>query len=757
MAPARTKFENRYLRVGTSICALSAALLMQNAAAQTSSAAAVADEEIDTIIVTANKREQSLQDAALAVSVVSTETLEGPNIVNLTDISNRIPGLTVTQSSAVQNTVSIRGLTPTSVRVNSFPLVSTYIDDVPISESATPNIASYDLSRVEVLRGPQGTLYGESSSGGTIRYVTNAPEIGEFSAKGDARLGFIEDGNEIYEVRSAVNVPLSDIAALRLVGTYIDHGGFVNNEFLDRDGIDAYDMFGFRGSLLVEPTSDLSVRLTGMYQEFDGGDNPRVYPNDVSQALIPTIPTTGDTEGYQQFQGIQQQELSVINLTIDYDIGPGTLTSATSYYDKKDTVRSDEVETTFNLNGFLGGAVFLQDGTDVGLDAGIEVFSQELRYTARLADRLDLTLGGYYRKREQDSFIAAQSEEFGAIVSGFFGVNFDGLVQRATEASTYEQFSTFAQGTYSLTDTFRVTAGLRYYNEDVSGEAVLEQVNPATFQLAVVAPNIADDTEAGFLFRAGLEYDISPDILVYTNFSQGYRPGGVNARFNPFVGPEFSPRTFDADFVNSYDLGLKTEFFNGRTTLNIEAFYIDYEDPQFTDTRDPQFTPTTNAGAGESYGVEAEFFARLTDDWTLGGSFAYVDAQFTENGLPIPGGGFVINDEQDFIGFRDFSANLYSQYRISLPEWGGDVVLNGDVSYAGEALGNFNAMNNPNFNVLGDYVLANASIEYDAGTYVIGVFANNLTNEFIELGGNNLSGIVRNDPRTVGVRVGFDF
>ncbi|MEO1656477.1 MAG: TonB-dependent receptor [Pseudomonadota bacterium] len=712
----------------------------------------------DIIFVTANKREQNLQDAALAVTVIGGETLEAPAVSSLADIANRVPGLSVNQISASENIVSIRGLVPTNFRVNSFPLVATYIDETPISEPITPNIALYDLERVEVLRGPQGTLYGESSMGGTIRYVTRAPNLTKYEASVDSTISTTKDGGENYAVNGVVNIPLVEsTAALRLVASYEDDGGFVDNEFLGTEDIDAFERLGLRGSLLLTPIDPLSIRITGIYQDFETGDAPRVFNQPFSLDLHPALPGIGDTAGFRQFEGRQDQELTSLNATIEYDLGPGTLTSATTYYDKSENVLQDETQTTIDLNAFLGGAAVIQTGTPVAFDGDIEVFTQELRYTARLADRVDLTVGGYYRNRELASNLQTSSPEFGQILSGLFMVDYDGFLQSAVEQSEYEQFAVFGQATLSVTDTFRITGGLRYFDEDIQGEATLGQLDPNTLTAVIVAPDVLDDSESDVLFKAGVEFDVTPDILLYTNFGQGFRPGGVNARFNPFVSAELSPRTFGSDSVNSYDVGVKSQFFDGTLTLNAEAYFIDYDDPQFTDTRDPQFQPVTNAGAAESYGIEIEAFALLTDNWTLGGALSWNNAEFTESALADGLGGFVINDGQELPVNRDTTFNAFTQYRHPVMGGRADLVLDADISYASDALSDIRDSADPLFRVLDSYTVGNLSLGLETDQYRFAFFVNNLGNEVIELGGDDASGVLRNKPRTIGVRLGASF
>lgn len=712
---------------------------------------------LEEVLVTANKREQNLQDVAYAVTAIGTEALEAPAVVNLSDLAGRIPGLTVTQSTNSRNIVSIRGLIPTNFRVNSFPMVATYIDETPISEPVTPNLATYDLNRVEVLRGPQGTLYGESSMGGIIKYATNAPDLSEFYGSADVEGSATDGGGDNLGVRGFVNVPLmQDVAAARFVVSYRDDGGFIDNPFLGTEDFDAFDRLTLRGSVLVEPTDDLSIQLSAIYQDFDGNDRAAVFPNSVSQDFLPLLSEVGDDIGFAQFPGEQTQELTSLNLVVNYNVGEGVLTSSTSYYTKEDTQLFDESQTTQQLNAFLGGAAIIQTGTPVDFDADITTFSQEIRYVASVGSKLDYTVGLYYRDRELESNIFTSSPEFGAIINGFFGIPYDGFLQNAEEESRYKQTAVFGQATYSFTDRLRATVGLRYFNEDATGDALLQQVNPADFGVIEVVPNTVDLTEDDVIAKLGVEFDMSDDVLVYANFGQGFRPGGVNARFNPFQPPELSPRSFDSDRVNSYDVGIKTSSASGRLVFNAEAYFIDYEDPQFTDSRDPQFTPVTNAGAAETYGIEFELTARPTPEWNLGAVASFLNAEYTEDALPDGAGGFVLNAGQVLPLTRDKTFGVFSDYTWDLGSEA-DLVLQGDYYYASETVSNLLQPGAPQFYELDAINTLNLSLTYRASSYSVVLFGNNITDEVNELGGDNLAGIARSRPRTLGLRLGFDF
>lgn len=747
MTQTRSVFSAR-TRQAILLCGVSFCALIQGAKA-------------DEIIVTANKREQLLQDVAGAVTVIDQTTLQSPSVTNVADLSDRVPGLSVLKFTRNNNRISLRGLSPTDFRAASSALTGVYVDDMPISDSSIPDLAFYDLARVEVLRGPQGTLYGESSMGGTIKYVTNAPVLGEFSGALDGAISMNKDGGENYEVNGLVNIPLAgDIAALRIVGSYLDDGGFVDNAALDIENADAFDRVNGRASLLVEPNDRMSARLTGFYQRFEAGDKPNIFNEPTNPFAPPLLDEFGDDIIYKQFEGRDEDEIYAINFTLDAEIGAGILTSATSYYERDAEGLDDETQTTRILEDILvslaGAPIFLTQGTETASSRQFKVLAQEIRYTGSWADRLSYTIGGYYRKRETSERFDVQSPEFGAIVSAVIP-GYDGFLQAADQFVEFEQFALFSQATLSVTDVFRITGGLRYFDESVNGTTTLTQLDTSTFTPFDVTPDIPDLGESDVLFRAGLEYDLSDSTLLYTNFAQGFRPGGINARFNPFESEELSPRTFNSDNADSFDVGLKTSTADNRVIFNLAGYYIDYTNVQVRDSRMPGFDVVRNAAAAESYGIEVETILRPTDSLLIGGSFAWVNSEFSEDTLDDGFGNFEIEKGREFPGTRDVSFNIYGEYRRPVGWNSVEFVANANVSHASDALSTLAVPGDRSFRILDDYTIANLAAGLEEDDWSVIIFANNVTNEVAELGGFDRSGILRNKPRVIGVKAGFRF
>ncbi len=711
---------------------------------------------LEEIVVTANKKAENLQDVALSVTAVSQGVLDSSAVTNLASLSNRVAGLSTVETASNRNVVSIRGLTPTSFQNGTSPLVAVYIDDLPISEGVTPDIGLFDLERVEVLRGPQGTLYGEGSMGGTIKYVTASPNTSEFSAGVNGEVSSARSGGENYSVNAMLNTPLvENQLAMRITASYLDNSGFVDNAATGEEDVDDFSRQGARISFLYTPMDRLSIRLTGMYQQFDGGEDSRVFADAGNAFAPPLLNDFGDDVGYFQLRGGFDEDLSSLALSVQYDIGGGSLTSATAFYERETLIRYDESATARvleeSLSDLLGSPFFIQQGSLAEFDDTFEVFTQEFRYTGSIADKASYIVGIYYREREEKTDILATSEEFGDVLTNVFLIESDGFLQGSGEFTEQEQFALFGQATYSLTDAFRATFGVRYFDEKVSGNVRTTQLDPITFEAFDTIPAIPDLDESDTLFKVGIEYDVFSDTLLFVNFGQGTRPGGLNGRFDPQKPAALSPRTYQSDTVDAIDMGIKTTFMDGRALLNASVFFNDFSDIQTEVIDGAQFQTTGNLGAAETYGVEIEAAFQATSQLLLGGNLTLLEAEFTETVGPVI-------DGQKIPLARDVSASAYMEYRHPL-ENGSSFLLNTSISYADDTVGGVERPNpaDPFFSPLPSYTLVDLSLGYETANWVVELFARNLTDETVRYSGQSFQGFVRNKPRTLGLRCRLSF
>lgn len=774
----------------------------ENIAAAASEVATPRGETSDNIIVvTANRRIQNVQDVPIAISAIDGDQLAATGATDLTDLVSRAPGLSFTRTARSNNRIAIRGLSSLVLSASDFPVVSSYVDEVPISESRIPDVGLLDLARVEVLRGPQGTLYGEGAMGGTVRFVTNKPDTNLFEGNVSGEYGSIRGGGDSYRVNGVLNLPIaSDLVGLRIAGFYEDNGGFVTNVATGERNADAFDRYGGRASLLVTPSDRLSVTLTGMYQKFDGGLSPIVFREFVPGETPAAFPAaaTSEISSFSQAVSANEDELYIFNGLVEYEFDFATLTSSTSYYDRKRNTQADELQTSgaieagitplttnpalapiFEMFGVAGPFVVSQ-GTQVDAEETNQVFAQELRLVSNNDGPFSWTIGGYYREREVSSTVntavpdlipvnnalLAVPPAFGGPLSG--NTNFNGEVQFTQAIIDYRQYALFGEVQWEFAEGLTVTGGLRYLNERVEAQNQISAINavapgPDFFTF----PNTVFDTDPltqeDVLYKIGLSYQPNPDVLLYGQVANGTRPGGLNERSNPSpaAGTD-SPLTFSSDSVVSYEVGAKTQFLDGALTANIAAYYTDWSDIQFNDSRDPQFPVTRNAASAEVKGIELELTARPDSNFEAGAVFSYIDAAFSEDSLPQTFGGnavFLIEDGQRLPITPEVSVSFYGQWTYPVSD-DMNIVTYGDVLLIDDRLANVARSDTARAGLSGtldSYVEANFQIGLETERFTITAFVNNIFDEFAELGGVNASGISRNEPRTIGLRGQINF
>lgn len=785
------------LFVGTCLAALPSAALAQS----TDDDESAQETSGNVIIVTATKRAENLQDVPLAISAISGEDLEAAGAADLTDVLVRTPGLSLTRTTRSNNNVAIRGLSSLVQNASDFPVVSSYINEVPISEARIPDVGLLDLARVEVLRGPQGTLYGEGAMGGTIRFVTNAPDPNDFTASGTAEISSTRGGSENYRLTGVVNAPIAtDVAALRVAGFYEDNAGFVDNVFTGGQNADAFEQYGGRASLLIRPSTDLSITLTGMYQKLDAGLGPIVFTQALAGVSPPqlTDANVGETTAFSQVDEFTEDELYILNGLIEYDFGFASLTSSTSYYDRERTLLTDELQTSRQLEaGFtpltanpglapifgplgLAGPFVLQNGTQVGATQTNQIFAQEIRLVSNNTGPFRWTLGGYYREREVSSDVTTDVPDlipvnealllvppaFGGPLSG--APNFAGRIQETSANVDYRQYAVFGEVEFDITDKLTVLGGLRYLDERVEAANSIGAIDPIpgpTFlQLNTAVFMTQPLNEDEVLYKVGLSYEPDDDFLLYAQVANGVRPGGLNERANPNPAPGTdSPLTFSSDSVVSYEVGAKTSWLDNQLILNLAAFYTDWSDIQFSDGRDPQFPVTRNAASAEVKGIELELVAFPSDNFEVGGAFAYTDAEFAEDSLPQVIGGntiFLIEEGQRLPIVADLTASMYAQWTYPISS-SVDLVTYGDIALIGDRVNSTTREDTAPTIGLADtlesYVEANLRIGIETDRFSVTAFANNLFDNFAELGGAPATGFSRNTPRTIGVRLGVNY
>ena len=629
-----------------------------SAASQDASAAERTAGEGEEIVVTASKRTQLLIEVPQSISVVSGSQLEEQNASGIADYLKLVPGLQLNQSTPGQGRLIVRG-------VNSGGVASTvgvYMDETPFGSSSglvngaalAGDFDTFDLERIEVLRGPQGTIYGALSLSGVLKFVTKEPSTTAFTARGRVGLETTAHGDMGYQGNLVVNVPLSDTLAFRATGSYRKYGGFI-----DSIGVSAPDLFGRvlttdedknindsksyggRASLLFEPTDKISVRLTALAQNIEA-DAPTVIASDPN-TLERKYNKLSQAQFVPQFSDVKYR---VYNGTGTFDLGFADLTSSTSYSTQKQDFRAD---LTFPLSTLIDLSFGYPQNEFIQVQAtDSEKFTQEVRLTGETGI-LDWLAGVYYTSEDgliDQNFVAVQPGTLTELVGPLLGL--------ARVDSKYKEIAGFADVTIQITDRFDLDLGGRYSYNEQEAKQVSDGILAGGF---LELPTIKSD-ENVFTFSVAPRFELSDDISIYARVAKGFRPGGPNV-VPPGAPPEV--QSYDSDSLISYEAGVKAQTSDGRYSIDAALFHINWKDIQLIATVSG-FNVNTNGSEAKSDGAEITATARPISGLTLSANAAYTNARLTEDLPPI--GATVSGFKGDQLPFTPkFSAGLTGDYR----------------------------------------------------------------------------------------------
>jgi iron complex outermembrane receptor protein len=693
---------------------------------------------LEEVVVTAQKHDERLQDVPVPVTVLSAVTLADNDQVRLADFYTSVPGLTMSESFQGQPFIEIRGLS-TGGGFFSNPTVGITVDGVPYGSSTpagggafAPDLDPSDLARIEVLRGPQGTLYGASSLGGLLQYVTTDPSTDALSARVEAGGSDIYNGDGLgYVARAAVNVPLTGTLALRLSGFSREDPGYIDNTTNGAEGINKVNASGGRASLLWHPSDDVSLKLGAFVQ------NVRA---DAWSAVNPSNSGSLQTTSYISDPGasIRQYEVFTANLTAK--LGRFDLTSVTGYsinnerdlLDATGTLASTLTEQFFNVYG----AVFSERNTTKKL-------TQELRATTQLGDKVDWLLGLFYNHESSpytQSYLA-ENLQSGAYVGS--GICF-------CWKDIYEDYAVFSNFTFHLTERFDIQVGGRASRANET----FSEVDSGLFTPALdglpspVNYGTRESSYTAYTYLLTPEYRFSSELMVYARLASGYRPGGPQALPISFD----VPNSYKPDTTQNYELGIKGSAFDGQVSFDGSIYYIDWKDVQLTGVFN-YLAYLTNGSGAKSQGLELAGQWKPVSALTIGGWIALNDAQLTR--ALLPGGGLygVAGDPLPYS--TRFSANLTIDDEFSLGR-GMTGFVGAAESYIGERADVFSAsstiprVQDPAYAKLD----LHAGVKW--GSWKFSTFANNVANKVGVLANEEtLAFLIQ--PRTVGVSAAKTF
>lgn len=693
---------------------------------------------LEEIIVTAQKVEERLRDIPMSITAMSSRELQALGATQFVDFANTVPSLNFTSSGVGQTQVNLRGITS---GYNVSPTVGIYVDDVPYGSSTAftasaqlaLDVGLFDMTRVEILRGPQGTLYGASTMGGLVKYVTNMPDTTAYGGTVRANVSSTQDGGVGYDASSAVNIPLvDDKAALRVGGFYTHNGGYVDNLTRNDKDVDAADMYGGRVDLLFTPTDRLSVRVTAFAQDIDRDGSIAADFNRLTGAAI-----DGKLDQRRAMPEIFEQRFRLASASVKYSFDFATLTSISSYQ----TVSSDAI-TDFSelyVPAFGGPGVFSAVG--LARNADTDKFTQELRLSGT-GSVVDWLIGGFYTKEDSEQFQQLQLYDPAGARSP---VNMLTL----TAPSKYEEYAAFGNLTFHITDKLDVTGGVRYAHNRQQQEQL------GSGALIGFVP-VRRDSDGVPTYLANVRYRVNDNFMPYVRFATGYRPGGPNAVLNDLNGQPMALPTFDDDRLTSYEAGVKVGTADRRFNADISVYHVDWKDMQITAIRNG-LGVIANAAKARSEGLEMTLTALPIPDLTLMGTFGYTNAELTADAPDLGG----VKGES-LPDTPEVTAALSAEYRFALSNY--EAFAGGVVRYVDDRNANFDlAQGMPQYH-LPDYTAVDLRTGMNVGGTRFQLYCRNVTNERGQLSaitGTSVLGGPANvsilQPRTYGLSVDVSF
>lgn len=578
-----------------------------------------AGENENDIVVTAQKREQRLIDVPQSVSVVSGDALENVQATNFSDYLKLVPGLQLNQTTAGFGRLVLRGVNTGGVAST----VAVYQDETTFGSSSglvngailAGDFDTFDIERIEVLRGPQGTIYGASSMGGVLKYVTRKPETGAFEARARGSVETVKGGDESYLGSAVVNVPLGDTFAVRASGFYRDFGGFIDSIGTGgsdiKSDINSSKSYGGRASVLFKPSEGFSIQLSAYLQ------NLKTHASN----SVDSDPSTGRTlygrlsqsQFVPEFTDVRYRVYSAV---VDADLGFANLVSATSYSTLSQSFRGD-------LTPQFGGLIEAIFGTPNDFYQGqltrVRRVSQEIRLQSPESDSFEWLVGAYYTREKgiiDQTYNAVQPGTLTPVA----GLPLLGV---ATLNSRYRELAGFANATLHLGERFDLTFGGRYSGN----RQVANQVSDGILAGGLIVLPDTRSSENVFTFSVAPQFEISDQATVYARVAKGFRPGGPNV-LAPGAPDEL--RSYASDSLVSYEVGVKAETVDRSFSIDIAAFHIDWKDIQVFGLVN-NFGINFNGGKAKSDGLEFTTTLRPTDGLSFSLNGAYTNAKLKDD------------------------------------------------------------------------------------------------------------------------------
>ena len=753
----------------------------------------------EEVIVTAEKRSESLQGVSQAVTALTSSEIEVKNINSIVDLSAIVPGVTVAKNEGYKTVISIRGVgNETNQNAIAAPSVAYHMDGIFIASPFALQSDFLDVERIEVLRGPQGTLFGQNSTGGAINVISKKPTTEEQSAKTQLTLG----NYNMMKLSASSNTPISDTVATRLAVSITNRDGFSKN-VTNGQYLDDADNVSIRSDWIFDINESSSLRIFGQY-----------FNTDRNGAAMKGIddPTTGARRLSQDTLSNQELTSSVYAAIYESDLGFANLKILASKQKDdilvdRDNDRHNFGDPVLSIPGLIGTTYIKAEFRPETSLVDTTTFEINLISNEPIMDgKMDWVIGAFYMKHEIENHIRGYrdwdangeiryecAEPFARSTYCYthdynFPAMFDvfdvGEFDFVTDAfPSRESFSIYGETTYSYSDDMRLISGLRY-TEDTFKTDVANFYNIDIFNEKGTADEITG--------KVTLEFDMDDDTMAYVSFTRGFKPGGTNLtfgratreeldaifRFDAVVAPAMVFKTFDPETIDSFEVGLKTDLLDGKARANIAAFSYTYENLQFQATDPDQYQGgVANIPESEMSGVEIEFTGILSDSLTLDVNLAFIDSEVTSDYMVLDNvDAFQYSARGEELIRYGLRENVKGNKLAKTPESTADIslnyikdlpsgnIFNTSLQYVKRGEFEQRVSNNPAVDFVDSYSIVNFTIGIDyANDWSLDFMFLNMTDEdgvnssMTDVFGIAATGIELIPPRQIMTRISLDF
>lgn len=699
-------------------------------------------EKMEDIVVTAQKHEERLRDVPISISAVTSTQLQTQGASRFSDYAGYIPGMAYSPSGTPgQGEINLRGVT---TALSPTASTAIYVDEVPTTTHGTwggsgykpLDLFPYDLERVEVLRGPQGTLYGDSTIGGLVKYVTRTADVNDFSGAAGIEGIAVSGGHGLGGgARAMINAPVAPgVVGIRVSGFYQKNPGFVTNVTTGKKGTNETEQRGLRVALRLEPSESFSIDAQWLHSEFkaDGLNYTRLIPGTKR-------PLYGNYKYDFRIAEPTRQKFDLLSATARYDFGPVNLTSVTAYSRARNIVSGDATDLVGGwIDMLTGGEIVDGLGRYVGPTTN-EKFSQEVRLASAQDRRLTWLIGGYYSVENTDThqqYLPYRAD--GTVMSDLLEIYLDEVKSRYTDVSA------FANATFKITDKWEVSAGIRHsritddFHERAVGSLLSGSTTIAYF----------DDIKTKYkatTWSVTTRYIANDDLMMFARAASGFRAGGINYTW---PGAE---KSYDPDSLISYEAGMRADLLNDRASIDLTIYYLDWKDLFIL-----AFTPDEfafgyqiNGGRANGFGTEFTGTLRPLRGLTLTATAAYY--------------GLKVRDDLPTIGAKAgdrtptspaWSGSFLADYSVPLSgDW--DLRLGGGVRWTSHTYSRF--IHDPLAMRLDGYAVVDLNAAISNDRWTLRGYVRNLTDDRTIVSDGTRNRGVQLNPRTIGLALDVKF